>query len=31
MAGVDITTVKELLGHRGIQTTMRYTHLAKDH
>lgn len=31
MAGVDITTAKELLGHRDIQTTWRYAHLSKDH
>ena len=31
MAGVDITTAEELLGHRDIQTTWRYAHLAKDH
>ena len=31
MAGVDITTVKELLGHKTINMTMRYAHLAPSH
>jgi integrase len=31
MAGVDITTVAALLGHKKIQMTMRYSHLAKEH
>lgn len=31
MKGVDLTTVKELLGHADIQTTMIYSHLAKAH
>lgn len=31
MAGVDIFTVKELLGHKNIQMTMRYAHLAPVH
>jgi integrase len=31
MAGVDIRTVQELMGHRSIVTTMRYAHLAPGH
>lgn len=31
MAGVDIRTVQELLGHRSIAMTMRYAHLAPRH
>jgi integrase len=31
MAGVDLPTVKELLGHRDISMTMRYTYLSSDH
>ena len=31
MAGVDITTVKELLGHKTLAMTMRYAHLAPSH
>jgi hypothetical protein len=31
MAGVDLPTVKEILGHRDISMTMRYTHLSSDH
>ena len=26
MAGVDIVTVKEILGHQDIRTTLRYCH-----
>ncbi len=31
MAGVDLMTVKELLGHKSIEMTMRYAHLAPAH
>ncbi len=27
--GYDIRTVQELLGHKNVQTTMIYTHIAK--
>ncbi|HEX3033610.1 MAG TPA: integrase, partial [Thermodesulfobacteriota bacterium] len=31
MAGVDLVTVKELLGHKDINMTMRYSHPTPDH
>jgi integrase len=31
MAGVDIRTVQELLGHKTIAMTVRYSHLAPKH
>ena len=31
MEGVDLATVKEILGHREIEMTLRYSHLAPAH
>jgi hypothetical protein len=31
MAGVDLRTVAQILGHRTLQMTMRYAHLAPGH
>ncbi len=31
MAGIDITTIKELLGHKSLTMTLRYAHLAPAH
>ena len=32
MAGVDVVTAKELMGHADVQTTLEiYTHLSKSH
>ncbi len=31
MSGVDIVTVKELMGHKDIKMTMRYSHPTPEH
>ena len=31
MAGVDLRTVQELMGHKDIKQTLRYAHLSPDH
>ena len=31
MSGIDIATVKELLGHETLAMTLRYSHLAPSH
>ncbi len=31
MAGVDLVTVKTLLGHKSLAMTLRYAHLAPSH
>jgi hypothetical protein len=31
MAGVDLATLKELMGHSNISTTMRYVHHTPEH